>query len=221
MRLSPALALLLNFVWLACAGASSAADATTDSTVSIAASGDVPWKAEKVQPKLESLRPELAEHPYRLASGLRPFEPRLSVSPGFGFFGADKCYSLRLAFHPSAGLGYEAAIGHTPATAVHALLHTLSVIVRRPLPGRFQPYLSAGYGMIVVFPGLAVNASPVTKNALTVGGGLELYIRDDLALRADLRHATVFGQQRGREGIVPYDYVQGTIGLSFYRSLRP
>jgi opacity protein-like surface antigen len=104
---------------------------------------------------------------------------------------------------------------------VHAVLHTLSAIVRRPFPGRFQPYLAGGYGMVLVFPGQSINASPVTKNALALGGGLEFYIRSDLAIRADVRRATVFGRQRDQEGIVAYEYLQETIGLSFYRSIRP
>ena len=145
----------------------------------------------------------------------------MSVSPGYGFFGSDRLFTLRLAYDPSSWLGYEAAIGHDPGHAVHAVLHTFSAVVRRPFPGRVQPYLSGGYGMVIVYPGLSVNASPVTKNTLAMGGGFELYIRNDLALRADLRHATVFGRQRDHEGIVAYDYSQGTIGLAFYRSVRP
>ena len=50
---------------------------------------------------------------------------------------------------------------------------------------------------------------------------MELFIRDDLALRAECRQAAVFGEQRGRSGVVVYDYTQATIGLAFYRSIRP
>jgi hypothetical protein len=75
--------------------------------------------------------------------------------------------------------------------------------------------------MMTVFPGQTVNAAPVTKNTLTIGGGVEFYIRNDLALRTDLRQATILGQQRDRAGIVAYEYAQGTIGLSFYRTVRP
>ncbi len=49
-----------------------------------------------------------------------------------------------------------------------------------------------------------MNADPVTKNALTAGGGLEFFIRNDLALRAEVVHATVFGSQSNGEGIVAY-----------------
>ena len=42
-----------------------------------------------------------------------------------------------------------------------------------------------------------------------------------LALRGDVRGASVIGAQRDREGIVAYNYFQGTIGLAFYRSIRP
>jgi hypothetical protein len=170
---------------------------------------------------LEALDPALAEHPYQLAPGVRPYQNRLAFSPGYGWFGSDPLFVIRAAYQPSNWLGYEASLAHNPSPSVHAVLHTLSAIVRRPVAGRLQPYLTAGYGMIVVFPGRAVDATAVTKNSLSVGGGLECFIRNDLALRADLRHAIVFGQQRGHEGVVTYPYSQGTIGLSFYRTVQP
>ena len=170
---------------------------------------------------LESLVPELAAHPYRINPGVPDFRYRLSLSPAYGFLGADHLYSIRATYDPGRWFGYEASLAHNPGRAVHAMLHTLSVIVRRPMAGRFQPYVSGGYGMMIVFPGQAANAAPVTKNSLTIGGGMEFYIRNDLALRADMREATVVGQQKGRAGTVAYDYAQGTIGLAFYRTIRP
>ena len=170
---------------------------------------------------LEALVPELAEHPYRLAPGVRPFQNRLAVSPAYGLLGSKRLFALRVTYHPSQWLGYEWSIGHNPGQSVHAALHMLSVIARRPLPGRFQPYAAVGYGMMLVFPGESINAAPVTKNALAIGGGLEFYIRGDLAIRADLRHDTVLGRERDREGTVAYQYFQQSIGLAFYRSIRP
>lgn len=170
---------------------------------------------------LEPLVPEIAAHPYRLDPGVRPYRNRLAVSPSYGFFGGDPMFALRATYNAESWLGYEASIAHTPGQAVHAVLHTFSAVVRRPMTGRMQPYVTAGYGMMIVYPGQAVNAIPVTKNALAVGGGLEMYVRSDLALRADWRHATVFGEQRDRQGLVAYPYSQGTIGLQFYRSIKP
>jgi hypothetical protein len=178
-------------------------------------------EAAPARPKLEALNPELAEHPYRLAPGVRPFQHRFSFSPAFGTFGSNELYSARLTYSPSPWLGYEASLGHTPGQSTHAVIHQLSALLRVPLPGRLQPYLSGGYGMIVVFPGPSLNADPVTKNALAYGGGLELYIRDDLSLRAEMRGATVFGRERDREGVVVYDYLQQTVGLAFHRTIRP
>jgi opacity protein-like surface antigen len=170
---------------------------------------------------LEALVPEVAEHPYSLAPGVRPYQHRLSFSPGFGYLGSDRLYTLRLAYNPNAWLGYEAAIGHNPGQSVGAVLHTLSAVVRHPFAGRFQPYLTGGYGMLMVSAGRAINADPVTKNAVTFGGGLEFFIRGDLAIRAEMRDATMFGTQRDHAGVVAYDYLQETIGLAFYRSLAP
>jgi len=170
---------------------------------------------------LEALVPELAEHPYRLAPGVRPFQNRLAVSPAYGLLGSKRLFALRVSYSPSQWLAWEWSIGHNPGQSVHAALHMLSAIVRRPLPGRFQPYAAAGYGMMLVFPGQSINAAPVTKNALAIGGGLEFYIRGDLAIRADFRHDTVLGRERDKEGTVAYQYFQQSIGLAFYRSIRP
>lgn len=170
---------------------------------------------------LEPLNPELAAHPYAVAPGVRPYAARFAVSPAWGTFGSGRIYLLRAAYAPTPWLGYEGSLGHNPGSAAHAVLHSFQALVRRPLPGRFQPYASAGYGMLIVYPSQSVNAKPVTKNALTAGGGLEFFIRNDLAIRGEYRRATVFGRQRDRNGVVAYEYPQGTIGLAFYRSVQP
>ncbi len=170
---------------------------------------------------LEALVPEAAQAPFAIEPGVRPFANRLAVSPGYGALGRDRLFVLRAAYYPASWLGYEATLGHNPGQAVHALLNTFSVLLRRPFTGRFQPYAVAGYGMVMVQPGPSLNAKPVTKNALSGGAGLDVFIRDDLALRTEWRQAAVFGEQRGRDGIVVYDYTQATIGLAFYRSIRP
>ena len=198
---------LVGLALLASPLAARAADAPADSTV--------------VVNGLEALRPEAARAPFALAPGVRPFRERLAVSPGYGMLGHDRLFVLRAAYHPTSWLGYEAALGHDPGQAVQAVLHSFSVLLRWPLAGRLQPYAAAGYGMVMVDPGPSINAKPVTKNALTGGAGLEWFIRDDLSLRSEVREAGVFGEQRGQPGVVVYDYTQATIGLSFYRSIRP
>ena len=170
---------------------------------------------------LEPLEPALADRPYHLSPGDRPYLHRLSFSPAVGMLGNDHLYSLRVAYSPNTWLAYEGSIAHDPNHEVHAIFHSLSVIVRRPLPGRFQPYLTGGYGMTVVLPSGAIAAQSVTKNVLTAGGGLEWFIRDDLALRGELRQATAFGHQPNHEGMAAYDYFEQTLGLAFYRTLRP
>lgn len=170
---------------------------------------------------LEHLVPELANNAYRLQPGERPYEHRLSVTPGYGKLGSERLFALRVAYNPNTWLGYEASIEHNPGEAVHAVLHTLNVVLRHPFPGRFQPYVTGGYGMITVHPGRSLNADPVSKNLLSYGGGIEVYIRSDLAIRGDMQRATVFGRERDRDGVVVYDYLQQTIGLCFYRSIAP
>jgi len=170
---------------------------------------------------LEALVPSIANDTYHLAPGVRPYRNRLAFSPGFGSFGDQRLFSFRLAFAPSEWLAYEAGLEHNPAQSVHAVLHSFTAILRHPFSGRLQPYAAVGYGMFMVFPGRSLNAIPVTKNALTTGGGLECFIRDDLALRGDVRRATLFGRQKDHDGVVIYDYLESTIGLVFYRSLVP
>jgi hypothetical protein len=171
--------------------------------------------------QLEALNPEVAAHPYRLDDGPMVFQNKISFSPAYGSLGSHRLFSFRLGYSPNRWLAYEATIGHNPGQSVHAVLHTFTAIVRHPLAGRFQPYLTAGYGMMMVFPGEALNADPVTKNALIAGGGLELFLRNDLAVRGDLRDATVFGHDADQTSGVALHYAQMTIGLSFYRTVRP
>lgn len=220
-RRASAAALIAAFA-LASAGSPAQAQAEPDPADSLIA-----WTPAKPEAPvmtrggLEALVPELAEHPFRIEPGVRPYRQRLVFSPGYGRLGSKPLFVARVTYHPSAWLGYEWSFGHNPGQSVHAVLHQLSAIVRRPLPGRFQPYVSAGYGMMMVFPGQSLNAAPVTKNTISYGGGLEVHIRGDLAVRADLRHATVLGRERDRNGTVAYDYFQQTLGLAFYRSIRP
>jgi hypothetical protein len=170
---------------------------------------------------LESLRPALADGAYHIEPGPRPYLHRFSVSPAAGTLGTDQLYALRLAFSPNPWLGYESSLAHDPHHGVHAIFHTLSVILRRPMPGRLQPYLAAGYGMTVVLPGRAIAADAVTKNVLSAGGGLECFLRDDLALRYEMRQATAFGHPPNQTGMAAYDYLEQTLGLAFYRTLKP
>jgi opacity protein-like surface antigen len=197
-------------------------DATSASAVDSVDDRDLgPSPKQVKRQQLEYLVPELAQNPYRLAPGPRPFLNRLSFSPAYGRLGADDLFAFRIAYNPNSWLGYEGSLAHNPGQSVHAVINSLTAVVRHPWSGRFQPFLTGGYGMVMVMPGETVNAAPVTKNALTYGGGLELYIRSDLAIRADMQQATVFGRQKGHDGVVTYNYLQQTIGLAFYRSIKP
>jgi hypothetical protein len=129
-------------------------------------------------------------------------------------------YAIRLAYTPNTWLGWEASLGHNPGHSVHALAHSISGHLRYPIPGRFQPYGSLGYGMILVYPGEALNADPVTSNVLYAGGGLEIFIRNDLAIRAEGRAATVLDSAGAGGEPVAYEYGEWTAGLSFFRSLK-
>jgi len=183
------------------------------------ASAPVDSSATKTPSKTTYLVPELEGAGYRVSRGTERFSHRVSFSPAYGQLGENQLFSFRLGYSPNTWLGYEVALGHNPADGLHALMHTFNVILRKPLPGRFQPYATLGYGMLTVYPGQALNADPVTKNALTFGGGLELYIRDDVAIRGELRGATVLGQELNSTGTVAYDYREYTIGFAFYRNL--
>lgn len=165
------------------------------------------------------LVPEMAESTWRIAPGPKHYAHRLSFSPAYGTLGKNELYAFRFAYNPNAWLGWEAGVAHNPGKSVHALLHTFSAVLRYPIPWRIQPYVTGGYGMLMVFPGESINADPVTDNALVVGGGLELYVREDLAIRAELKQATVFGGVKGKNETVTYGYREATIGFAFYRTL--
>lgn len=165
------------------------------------------------------LVPELETGRYTISGERDRFRNRISFSPAVGQLGSHDLFSFRASYSPNTWLAYEVALGHNPADGLHALLHTFNVLVRYPLAWRVQPYGTLGYGMMTVYPGQAINADPVTKNTLTYGGGVEFYLRNDVALRGEVRGATVLGQELGRDGTVAYDYREFTIGLAFYRSL--
>jgi len=168
---------------------------------------------------LTYLVPSLEDAGYHISDGKKKFKNRISFSPGIGQLGQQDYFAFRVGFSPNTWLGYEISLGHNPVSSLHALLHTFNVILRYPLPWRLQPYASLGFGMMTVYPGQAINADPVSKNTVTAGGGLELYIRDDVALRGEVLGATVFGQERGSPDTVAYVYREYTIGFAFYRNL--
>jgi hypothetical protein len=172
-----------------------------------------------VAPGLEPLVPGLRGRTFSLQPGPRPFLRRLSFSPGIGRLGDEPLYVFRVAYNPSEWLGWEAHIGHNRGKSVHALFHMLNAQVRYPVPFRVQPYLTGGFGIVLVFPGTSINADPVTKNALAAGGGLELYLRDDLALRGEWRRTSVFARDRYTDESTVYAYDEVTFGLSFYRRI--
>jgi hypothetical protein len=188
--------------------ASEASDSTAARTDSVSTKDGVTY-----------LVPELRENGYRISNDKQRFKNRVSFSPGYGEFGNQDFFDFRLGYSPNLWLGYEISLGHNPSSGLHAMLHTFNVILRYPIPWRLQPYVSLGYGMMTVFPGEAINADPVSKNTLVAGGGLEFYVRDDVALRGEIRGATVLGQELNQEGTVAYSYRVYTIGFSFYRSL--
>ena len=168
--------------------------------------------------EIEHLVPTMEGQSFRIEEGPRPFAHRLSFTPAFGRLGGDEYYSLRLAFNPDPWLGYEAHVGHNPSESVHALMHSIHALLRYPLSGRFQPYASLGYGMMLIFPGAVFKADPVTKNAVSAGIGLEIYIRNDVALRGELRGITLMGgTETTQDG--SFDYRELSVGLAFYRSL--
>ena len=185
----------------------------------VSAHADEGVPAGNVKDGREYLVPALADDPFSIGEGPRPYERRLSFTPGTGTFGDDRMYSLRVAYNPNSWLGWEAGLEHTPGEAVHAVLHTIGAVVRHPFPWRAQPYARAAYGMMMVFPGKSLKADPVTENALIAGGGLEFFIRDDLALRVEMSAATIIGSDRNSDDTVAYQYRQTLIALSFYRGL--
>lgn len=170
---------------------------------------------------LRPLVPETAGAPWSVVGGPRPYAHRVSLSPAGGRLGRDTMYTLRVAFHPGSWLGWEAALQHVPGHTGRAAIHTLSAQLRHPVAGRVQPYLAVGYGMAFVFPGRAVNVSTGTRNTLTAGGGCELYLRNDVALRGELRGVQLFGPAAAGDESVLYSYREGTLGLTLYRTVGP
>ncbi|MDH4037235.1 MAG: porin family protein [Candidatus Krumholzibacteria bacterium] len=213
--------LLASFALAITAASVNGAEPDSTQVAAAGASGSAvtPPTAPATGDGLVYLVPELQTERYTVSDDRDRFKHRIAFSPGVGKLGTNDLFSFRASYSPNTWLAYEVAFGHNPAEGLHALMHTFSVQLRYPLPWRLQPYGTVGYGMETVYPGQAINADPVTKNTLTYGGGLEFYIRNDVALRGEIRGATVLGQELGRDGTVAYDYREYTIGFAFYRSL--
>jgi len=196
-----------------------ASAANSDTTIVYTGGTDLVHPDSTSGSGLTYLVPELEGAGFKVSNDKDRFKHRMSFSPAFGQLGTQDLFEFRIGYAPNTWLGYEISLGHNTASSLHAMLHTFSVILRYPLPWRLQPYGSIGYGMMTVFPGKAINADPVTKNTLVAGGGLEFYVRDDVAIRGEVRGATVLGQELGTDGTVAYSYNVYTIGFAFYRSL--
>jgi hypothetical protein len=167
---------------------------------------------------VEYLVPAMRGRSLHLADGPRPYLRRLAFSPGFGQLGSEPYYLLRLAYNPQRWMAYEAVIGHNPAHSVHSLIHSLNAVLRWPFSGRIEPYASLGYGMMLVFPGRVFAADPVTANQLSAGAGIELFLRDDVALRGEWKtHHVTNGQTDRFAG--GRDYQEFSFGLAFYRDI--
>jgi hypothetical protein len=171
--------------------------------------------------EVEYLVPEMKGNSFALSEGKREFLHRLAFTPAFGTLGDENYYSLRLAYAPNQWLAYEAHLGHNPSESVHALVNSINAVLRWPLPWRLQPYGTLGYGMMLIFPGAVFKADPVTKNALSMGAGLELYLRDDVALRSEIRGISLLGGNETSSSGSQYNYRELSVGLAFYRSLKP
>jgi len=183
------------------------------------ASGDPPT-LDQPGSELEYLVPQLEGRTFHFSGAAAPYLHRLGLSPGFGQLGDEPLASFRLSYSPNSWMEYEASVGHNRGKSVHALVHLLNARLRYPLAGRVQPYTTFGFGMILVFPGPSLNASPVTKNVLAAGGGVEIFLRDDLAVRGEVRRLGVFGRDPNAQESAVYSYGEATVGFSFYRKLE-
>ena len=219
MRTQSLVLLLIAIAFVANPVHAADSDSLTTSALADTSVGAMVEPSGSPSDRLTYLVPEMKDAGWKVTDDRNRFKHRISFSPAYGKLGSENLFAFRIGYSPNTWLGYEASLGHNPASSLHGMLHTFNLILRYPLSGRFQPYATVGYGMMTVYPGQAINADPVTKNALTGGGGLELYIRNDVALRAEVRGATVLGQQLHTEGTVAYDYLEYTIGFSFFRSL--
>ncbi len=184
-------------------------------------SGDSPALDLPQDVGLTYLVPEMEGRTFQFSGAASPYLHRLGFSPGVGRIGIEPLTAFRLSYAPSRWLEYEASVGHNRGQSVHALVHLLSGRLRYPLAFRIQPYVTVGFGMILVFPGASLNTSPVTKNILAAGGGLEVFLSDDLAVRAELRRLGVFGRDAQQEESAVFGYSETTLGFSFYRHLEP
>jgi len=163
----------------------------------------------------------LEQAPVSLATTRAPtlgWAENLVLSAAAGQLGEEALYSFHLAYFPTQRLGLEATIAHNPSGSTHAALHHVGAVVPLLHAGRLRPFVVAGLGTIQVFPGTATNAKSVTKLMLHAGGGAQLHLRGDVALRVEARGLSAVDQQEDHSGFL--GYAQWSVGLAFHRRLR-
>ena len=59
------------------------------------------------------------------------------------------------------------------------------------------------------------------QNQLGIGAGLEFFLRDDIALRTEIRGTSVIGSPPDGQSTESYEYREFTVGMTFFRTLGP
>jgi len=144
----------------------------------------------------------------------------ISFSPMVSYFAFDNKQGLENEFMPNLNLGYgfnknwgaELGLGWfraetdtTPSRKVDGGLYTLNGLYHFLPDQHFDPYLTAGVGILYQHNPLSTFAS--SQSILNAGGGAQYFVTQNIALRGDVRD--VYTMNRGT-----HDLLFG-LGLSF------
>lgn len=118
-------------------------------------------------------------------------DQQLKVSPAFGFalgYNADEHLGMELGF------SYIGAETRHVDVDVHTFFYHVDGVYHFTRRGIVQPYVAMGIGgMTFDYEGKIHGKDPSdTAFAFNHGGGLEIFVMDNLAVRADVRHIITF-----------------------------
>ena len=148
--------------------------------------------------------PSCAQNPYRLAPGPRPFlNSAVTFSPGVRTSRSRRLVRVPHRLQPELVARLRGiARAHNPGQSVHAVINSLTAVVRHPWSGRFQPFSPAATAWSWSCRAETVNAGAGHQECLDLRRWPRAATSAVISRSApDMQQATVFGRQQGHDGV--------------------
>src|SRR5262245_30421731 len=96
-----------------------ATNAIADTSVSAVAEPSATQGDGSTDNGLTYLVPEMKDAGWKVTDDRNRFKHRISFSPAYGKLGSEDLFAFRVGYSPNVWLGYEASLGHNPASSLH------------------------------------------------------------------------------------------------------